>query len=94
MNQADLVPAVEAYLESNGLTKALSAMQAETKAKNMTPSKKVRRARRVQPRARRAALLGCGEAKKSAPSFLPFFPVVQTPPFLSRGRQVARSPPP
>lgn len=38
---ADLVPAVEAYLEANGLTTTLSAMQAESKAKKMTPSKKV-----------------------------------------------------
>lgn len=39
---ADLVPAVEAYLEANGLSKTLSAMKAESRAKNMTPSKKVR----------------------------------------------------
>jgi hypothetical protein len=38
---ADLVPAVEAYLEANGLTTTLSAMKAESKAKKMTPSKKV-----------------------------------------------------
>ena len=44
---ADLVPAVEAYLEANGLQKTLSAMKTEAKAKNMTPSKKVRR--RVPP---------------------------------------------
>lgn len=39
---ADLVPAVEAYLEANGLQKTLAAMKAEAKAKNLTPSKKVR----------------------------------------------------
>ena len=39
---ADLVPAVEAYLEANGLKDTLSAMKAEAKAKNMTPSKTVR----------------------------------------------------
>ena len=38
---ADLIPSVEAYLEANGLSKTLSAMKAEAKAKNMTPSKKV-----------------------------------------------------
>ena len=39
---ADLVPAVEAYLEANGLKETLSAMKAEAKAKKMTPSKTVR----------------------------------------------------
>ena len=41
-NAADLVPAVEAYLEANGLEETLSAMKAEAKAKKMTPSKTVR----------------------------------------------------
>ena len=41
-NAADLVPAVEAYLEANGLKETLSAMKAEAKAKKMTPSKTVR----------------------------------------------------
>ena len=41
-NAADLVPAVEAYLEANGLKDTLSAMKAEAKKKNMTPSKTVR----------------------------------------------------
>ena len=42
---ADLIPAVEAYLESNGFTKTLSSMKSEAAAKKMTPSKAVR----VQP---------------------------------------------
>jgi len=49
-NAADLVPAVEAYLEANGLKETLSAMKAEAKAKKMTPSKTVR-ARRTSRRA-------------------------------------------
>ena len=50
-NAADLVPAVEAYLEANGLKETLSAMKAEAKAKKMTPSKTVR-ARRTDISAR------------------------------------------
>ena len=51
-NAADLVPAVEAYLEANGLKETLSAMKAEAKAKKMTPSKTVR-ARLDEARAER-----------------------------------------
>ena len=39
---ADLVPAVEAYLEANGLSATLKALKSEASAKKMTPSKSVR----------------------------------------------------
>jgi hypothetical protein len=52
-NAADLVPAVEAYLEANGLKDTLSAMKAEAKAKKMTPSKTVRARLDISARADR-----------------------------------------
>ena len=52
-NAADLVPAVEAYLEANGLKETLSAMKAEAKAKKMTPSKTVRARLDISARADR-----------------------------------------
>jgi hypothetical protein len=52
-NAADLVPAVEAYLEANGLKETLSAMKAEAKAKKMTPSKTVRARTDCETRASR-----------------------------------------
>jgi hypothetical protein len=51
-NAADLVPAVEAYLEANGLKETLSAMKAEAKAKKMTPSKTVRARTDARPATR------------------------------------------
>ena len=68
-NAADLVPAVEAYLEANGLKETLSAMKAEAKAKNMTPSKTVRGDPRGRaPRFARAARTVADAPKKTAPT--------------------------
>ena len=63
-NAADLVPAVEAYLEANGLKETLSAMKAEAKAKNMTPSKTVR----GDPRGRAPRFARRRADKKTAPT--------------------------
>ena len=57
-NAADLVPAVEAYLEANGLEETLSAMKAEAKAKKMTPSKTVRARLDEAPASRREEDIG------------------------------------
>ena len=71
-NAADLVPAVEAYLEANGLKETLSAMKAEAKAKNMTPSKTVRGDPRGRaPRFARAARTVADAPKKNRPDCRP-----------------------